>query len=121
MDAGEPSALANGAGGGLWRRGHDDGVRGGAPASLYALRWLTKYCQRAREEAVGRWGASGATAVKNGWLGASLRGYGDGGGGASSLQRCGEEEGREKRKEGAGRLGLVLAGLRPRPGASWPA
>ena len=65
-------------------------------------------------------GASGAAAVKNGWLGASLRGYGDGGGGASSLQRCGEEEGREKRKEGAGRLGQVLVGLRPRPGTSWP-
>ena len=87
----------------------------GTALTLTELEW------RAREEAVGRWGASCAAAVKNGWLGASLRGYGDGEGGTSSLQRCGEEEGREKRKEGAGRLGQVLAGLRPRPGASWPA
>jgi len=38
--------LANGAGGGLWRRGHDDGVRGGAPARCCALWWLTKLYQR---------------------------------------------------------------------------
>ena len=34
---------------------------------------------------------------------------------------CGEEERPEKRSEGAEWLGQKLAGLRPRPGASWPA
>jgi len=98
VDAGEPSALANGAGGGLWRCGHDDRVRSGAPVSIGTALALTELEWRAREEAVGRWGASCAAAVKNGWLGASLRGYGDGGGGTSSLQRCGEEDGAENGK-----------------------
>ena len=81
MNAGGPSALANGAGGGLWRRGHDDGAHGGTPASLHALRWLTKRCQRAREEATGCWGDGGAIAVVLEWPGASWRLNGDGGGG----------------------------------------
>ena len=54
MNAGGPSALANGAGGGLWRRGHDDVAHGGTPVRFCALRWLTKLYQRAREE---QWGA----------------------------------------------------------------
>ena len=51
---------------------HGDGASGGAPASSHALWWLTKRYQRAWEEAVGRCGASGAAAVKNGRLVASL-------------------------------------------------
>jgi len=42
MNAGGPSALANGAGGELWRRGHDDGVGGGAPASTRMALELTE-------------------------------------------------------------------------------
>ena len=41
--------------------------------SSHALRWLTKRSQRARVEAVGRWGASGAATVTIGQLIASLR------------------------------------------------
>ena len=62
MDAGKPSALANGAGGGLWRRGHDDGVRDGAPVSIGTALALTEIEWRAWEEAVGRWGTSGGVA-----------------------------------------------------------
>jgi len=62
VDAGEPSALANGAGGGLWRCGHDDGVRGGAPVSIGTALALTELEWRPREEAVGRWGTSGGVA-----------------------------------------------------------
>ena len=54
VDAGEPSALANGAGGGLWRRGHDDGVRGRAPVSIGTALTLTELEWWAREEVVGR-------------------------------------------------------------------
>jgi len=71
MNAGGPSALANRAGEGLWRRGHDDGAHGGTPASLHALRLLTKCCQWARGEAMGCWGDGGAMAVVLEWLGAS--------------------------------------------------
>ena len=71
MDDGEPSALANGAGGGLWRRGHDDGVRGGAPVSIGTALALTKLEWRAREEATGCWGDGGAMAVVLEWLGMS--------------------------------------------------
>jgi len=88
--------------------------------SIGTVLTLTELEWRAREEAVGRWGASCAAAVKNGWLGASLRGYGDGGGGASSLQRCGEEERPRQRENGVqlsaggrwrdeGALGRVVA------------
>ena len=71
MNAGGPSALANGAGGGLWWRGHDDGVRGGAPASIGTVLTLTECEWRAREEATGCWGDGGAMAVVLEWLGAS--------------------------------------------------
>ena len=59
VDAGEPSALANGAGGGLWRRGHNDGVRGGAPVSIGTALALTEGCQRAWKEAVRCCGGDG--------------------------------------------------------------
>ena len=79
VDAGEPSALANGAGGGLWRRGHDDGVRGGAPVSIGTALALTELEWRAREEAVGRWGTSGGVAGVERQRGRAGAGYGDGG------------------------------------------
>ena len=43
MNDGGPNALANGAGGGLWRRGHDNGVGGGALASLRTALALTEH------------------------------------------------------------------------------
>jgi len=55
----ELNALANVWRGRRWRSGHGDGARGGAPVRAYAMRWLTKHGQRAREEAVDRWGTSG--------------------------------------------------------------
>ena len=80
--------------------------------SSHALRWLTKRSQRARVEAVGRWGASGVAAVMIGRLIASLRTAMAttvllGAAGARRLC-CGEEGGREKRNEGAGRCGRTL-------------
>ena len=88
--------------------------------SIGTVLTLTELEWRAREGAVGRWGASCVASVKNGWLGASLRGYGDGGGGTSSLQRCGEEETPRQRENGVrlsaggrwrdeGALGRVVA------------
>jgi hypothetical protein len=71
VDAEGPSALANGAGGGLWRRGHDDGVSGGAPVSICTVLTLTELKWRAREEAMGCWGDGGAMAVGLEWLGTS--------------------------------------------------
>ena len=109
MNAGGPSALANGAGGGLWRRGHDDGVRGGAPVSIVTALTLTELEWRAREEAVGRWGASCAAAVKNGWLGASLRGYGDGGGARARRLLLRGRKAEATRKRSAVECGRALA------------
>ena len=79
VDAGEPSALANGAGGGLWRCGHDDGVRGGAPVSIGTALALTELEWRPREEAVGLWGTSGGVAGVERQRGRAGAGYGDGG------------------------------------------
>ena len=73
MYYGGPSAPAIAWNGRLQRRGHDDGHGGEAPARACALLWLTKLEQRTREKVIGCWGASGATAVKNGRLVASLR------------------------------------------------
>ena len=109
VDAGEPSALANGAGGGLWRRGHDDGVRGGASVSIGTALTLTELEWRAQEEAVGRWGASCAAAVKNGWLGASLRGYGDGGGARARRLLLRGRKAEATRKRSAVECGRALA------------
>ena len=121
MNAGGPSALANRAGEGLWRRGHDDGAHGGTPASLHALRRLTKCCQRARGEAMGCWGDGGAMAVVLEWLGASC---------ARLWRRrsCESSAAAAARKKGRGEAkmerGWVRAGagvMKARPGASWPA
>jgi len=60
---GKPSASTSIARGGLWRCGHDDGVGGGAPASLRAALELTELYQRALGESVGCWGGSGAVVV----------------------------------------------------------
>ena len=79
MNAGGPSALANRAGGGLWRRGHDDGVGDGAPVSICTVLALTELEWRAREEAVGRWGTSGGVAGVEKQRGRAGIGYGDGG------------------------------------------
>ena len=108
MSYGEPIAQGFTVYGGGRCPSHGDGASGGAPASSHALRWLTKRYQRAREEAVGRWGASGAAAVTIGQLVASLRGYGNGGGGTSSLLHCGEEGGGEMRKWSAVECGRTL-------------
>ena len=79
MNYGEPSAPTSVARGGLWRRGHDDGVGGGAPASLRAALWLTKLYQRALGEAVGCWGGGGVVVVMEKWRGQPVTGNGGGG------------------------------------------
>ena len=95
---GEPSASTSVARGGRWRRGHDDGARGDAPARLCTARWLTKLEQRALGDAGSRWEGGDAVAVANGRLSASLswlwrrRRRGDLG------CRCGEEGGGKMRK-----------------------
>jgi len=96
MNAGGPSALATGAGGVLWRRGHDDGAHGGTPASLHALRWLTGLCQRARGETMGCWGDGGAITVAKEQRGRAGDGYGDGGG--AGRARLSLRRGRRSRK-----------------------
>ena len=121
MNAGGPSALANRAGEGLWRRGHDDGAHGGTPASLHALRRLTKCCQRARGEAMGCWGDGGAVAVVLEWLGVSCARLWRRRSCKSSAAAAARKKGRGEANGGARWLGQTLAGLRPRPGASWPA
>ena len=121
MNGWGPSTLANRAGEGLWRRGHDDGAHGGTPASLHALRRLTKCCQRARGEAMGCWGDGGAMAVVLEWLGASC---------ARLWRRrsCESSAAAAARKKGRGEAkmerGWVRAGagvMKARPGALWPA
>ena len=63
MNYGEPSAPTSVARGGLWRRGHDDGVGGGAPASLRTALELTEHGQRTLVDAMGHGWAGGATTV----------------------------------------------------------
>ena len=95
-NAGEPSTLANREGGGLWQRGHDDGVRGGAPVSLCTALTLTEREWRAREEATGCWGDGGAIAVAKEQRGRAGDGYGDGGG--AGRARLSLRRGRRSRK-----------------------
>jgi len=121
MNAGGPSALATGAGGVLWRRGHDDGAHGGTPASLHALRWLTGLCQRARGETMGCWGDGGAITVAKEQRGRAGDGYGDGGGaGRARLSlRRGRRSRKWEMKRGATRANA--GGVKARSGAAWPA
>ena len=63
MNARGPSALANRAGGGLWRRGHDDGVGDGALVSICTALALTELEQRAMGDVWSCWGDGGAVAM----------------------------------------------------------
>jgi len=112
MNAGGPSALANGAGGGLWRRGHDDGAHGGTPASLHALRWLTGLCQRARGETMGCWGDGGAITVVREWPGTSCALLWRRRSGGRSAAAAVRKRRRRERNGSAGWLGRALATLR---------
>ena len=94
---------------------------GEAPASLNARRWLTKLEQRTREEVVGCWGASGATAMKNGRLVASCARLWRRRSCGRSAAAAARKKGGQKRNGSSEGVGRTLAGLRPRPGASWPA
>jgi len=112
MNAGGPSALATGAGGGLWRRGHDDGAHGGTPASLHALRWLTGLCQRARGETMGCWGDGGAITVVREWPGTSCALLWRRRSGGRSAAAAVRKRRRRERNGSAGWLGRALATLR---------
>ena len=102
MNARGSSALANRAGGGLWQRGHDDGVGGGAPARRCTALGLTELDQRALLDAVGCWGAGGAAVVTKRRLGASLpglwrrRSYGSSTAAAAVLAQAKEAEMRKR-------------------------
>ena len=105
----------------LQRCGHDDRPWRRAPAKACALLWLTKLEQRTREEVVGCWGASGATAVKNGRLVASCARLWRRRSCGRSATAAARKKGGQKRNGSSEGVGRTLAGLRPRPGASWPA
>ena len=109
MNAGGPSALANGAGGGLWRRGHDDGVRGGAPVSIGTALALTELEWRAREEVVGRWGTSGGIAGVEKQRGRAGVGYGDGGAARARRVLLRGRKAEATRKWSAAECGRALA------------
>ena len=105
----------------LQRRGHDDGSRRRAPAKACALLWLTELEQRA----MGTSGVAGVSVVLLRWrrssedelpsamaLAALVREW---------LQRRARKKA-EETKNGAWKgVGRTLAGLRPCPGAAWPA
>ena len=120
-NAGEPSALANREGGGLWQRGHDDGVRGGAPVSLCTALTLTEREWRAREEATGCWGDGGAIAVAKEQRGRAGDGYGDGGGaGRARLSlRRGRRSRKWEMKRGATRADAGGVKAAPRRVVAW--
>jgi hypothetical protein len=109
VDAGGPSALANGAGGGLWRRGHDDGVRGGASVSIGTALTLTEREWRAREEAVVRWEDGGAMLVVLEWLGASCARLWRRRSCRSSAAAATRKKGNQKRNGSAAECGRALA------------
>ena len=98
---------------------------GGAPARRCAGLELTELEQRALEDAVGCWGGGGAVAVVLEWPGVSCsrlwRRRSCGSSAAALAGAADGEEGAGNETEGAGRCGRVLAGLRPCPGAAWPA
>ena len=109
VDAGEPSALANGAGGGLWRRGHDDGVHGGALVSIGMALTLTELEWRAREEAAGRWGTSGGVAGVEKQRGRAGVGYGNGGAARARRLLLRGRKAEATRKRSAAECGRALA------------
>jgi len=109
MDSSKPSAQAIAWKGGRWRSGHGDGARGEAPARSYALRWLTKLSQRAREEAVGRWGTSGGVAGVEKQRGRAGVGYGDGGAARARRVLLRGRKAEATRKRSAAECGRALA------------
>ena len=122
MNAGGPSALANGAGGGLWRRGHDDGARGGALASLCTRLELTEREWRALEGATGCWGDGSAIAVAKEQRGRAGDGYGDGGARRlSAAAAAARKKSRGNAKMGCGWVRAGVGVMKARSGAAWPA
>ena len=102
MNAGGPSALANGAKGGLWRRGHDDGVGDGAPVSICTALALTELEQRALGEAMGCWGDGGGIAVMEEWPDKPVPGNDGGGERCCCCGRCERRRRADSAKWGRG-------------------
>ena len=84
---------------------------GGALASTCTALELTGCYQRAQVDAVGCWGAGGATVVTNGRLSASLRWLWRRRRWNELGCRCGEEGGRENANGARGAVRAVLVGL----------
>ena len=86
MGYGKPSASTSVARGGRWRRGHDDGVGGGAPARLCVGLGLTELEQQALAGVGSHWEGGDAVVVMEKWLGVACAINDDGGVAVPRLQ-----------------------------------